>query len=257
MLVRMSTSRTSVSVLLFAAAAHGADPAPPSNPIPFPHPVISEVLFDVPPGEAGDANKDGKRDANADEFIELFNPHAKPINLRGYRLVNRLSAGEKDPKKGLAFTFPACEVPPGGIVVLFNAQDSPVPAPVGNGSTAPPGPNPAFAGAQVFICKGGKSRAAGLNNSGDCVALEAPDGSTVDVVVWGTPNPPAPQNAIRNHTVKARPKGSVQRVSAEADMMPNIAIDGTPFSPGTIPGMKPDANPGPKVKGKPGANAGG
>ena len=56
--------------------------------VPAPHPLITEVLAAVPSGPRGDANGDGTRDAIGDEFIELVNPHDKPIQLKGYMLVD-------------------------------------------------------------------------------------------------------------------------------------------------------------------------
>src|SRR5205823_6103778 len=70
--------------LTFAANGAGAD----TGRVPFPHPLISEVLYAVPSGERGDANADGKRDAVGDEFIELVNPHDRPIQLKGYTLMD-------------------------------------------------------------------------------------------------------------------------------------------------------------------------
>jgi hypothetical protein len=58
------------------------------TPIPSPHPLITEILAAVPSGPRGDANGDGTRDAVGDEFIELVNPHDKPIQLKGYMLVD-------------------------------------------------------------------------------------------------------------------------------------------------------------------------
>ncbi len=71
-----------VSLVAFCSAA-AAQP-----PVKEPHPLITEILYAVPPGAAGDAGQDGKRSATGDEFIELFNPHDKPINLKGYVLVD-------------------------------------------------------------------------------------------------------------------------------------------------------------------------
>lgn len=67
-------------------------PAQPDKPlVPFPHPLITEVLYAVPSGKDGDADQDGKRSATGDEFIELINPHDKPINLKGYVLSDASS----------------------------------------------------------------------------------------------------------------------------------------------------------------------
>lgn len=64
--------------------------------VEFLHPLITEVYFSVGPGLGGDANGDGEREANGDEFIELVNPHDKPIQLKGYTL----SAKGPRPKGG-------------------------------------------------------------------------------------------------------------------------------------------------------------
>ncbi|MFA6045777.1 MAG: hypothetical protein WC718_12405 [Phycisphaerales bacterium] len=77
-----------------AAASPAATPAT-GHAVPFPHPLITEVLFNVPTGAKGDANGDGTRDAVGDEFVELINPHDKPIDLKGYVLTD--SAGWPGP----------------------------------------------------------------------------------------------------------------------------------------------------------------
>jgi hypothetical protein len=67
--------------------------------VPFPHPMITEILYAVPTGVRGDANADGERQTSGDEFIEIINPHDKPINLKGYRLRDGAAiAGKKPPK---------------------------------------------------------------------------------------------------------------------------------------------------------------
>ncbi len=51
--------------------------------------IINEVLYD--PGATvadGDANGDGIRDANQDEFIELYNNSSKPIDLSGFKIFD-------------------------------------------------------------------------------------------------------------------------------------------------------------------------
>ncbi|MFM9956627.1 MAG: lamin tail domain-containing protein [Phycisphaerales bacterium] len=245
----MKTPIRIAGLCLLTAAATSTS----ASPIPHPHPIITEVLFDVPPGAAGDASSDGAREANGDEFVELFNPHPKPINLKGYRIVNRLAAGDLNAAKGFLFVFPDCELPPGGIVVLFNGQNSKVNGPIGTSVAAPPQPNPNFNNALVFVAKAGKSKPTGFKNDADCTVLETPDARAVDVVVWGAPDPPAPTPADggRTESVKSKPKGSVQRLTAEAALQPHIAIDGKPFSPGVMPAFKsPQDTPAPP-SGKP------
>ena len=50
--------------------------------------IVNEVLFDPPPGAAGDANGDGMRDAKQDEFIELVNGTAEPLDVSGFRIYD-------------------------------------------------------------------------------------------------------------------------------------------------------------------------
>jgi hypothetical protein len=84
------------SMLLAASLALASQPsetAPANPPVAFPHPLVTEVLFNVPRGEEGDANGDGKRSATGDEFVELVNPHDRPISLKGYRLIDGTTVG--------------------------------------------------------------------------------------------------------------------------------------------------------------------
>lgn len=66
-----------------------------------PHPLICEVLYSVPKGEEGDADQNGSRSATGDEFIEIYNPHTTPIDLKGYVLSDAapLKGPESDNKR--------------------------------------------------------------------------------------------------------------------------------------------------------------
>lgn len=68
--------------------------------VAFPHPLITEVYYAVGRGSEGDANGDGVRDANGDEFVELINPHDKTINLKGYVITDRQSSGRGGGDRG-------------------------------------------------------------------------------------------------------------------------------------------------------------
>lgn len=148
--------------------------------VPFPHPVITEVLFDVPGGDAGDANGDGKRHVSGDEFVELYNPHDKAIQLRGYTLTDSNPAD----KGRVRFVFPALELPPGGVVVVFNGFQSSWFGPVGDEKGAPAAVNERFHNAWVLTMKA-PSQYVAFSNSGDHVLLTAPDGTAVHRVSWG------------------------------------------------------------------------
>ena len=63
-------------------------PSPTATPTVFPRGpvIINEILADVPPGPAGDANNDGVRSSWEDEFVELVNWTGYTVNLGGSSL---------------------------------------------------------------------------------------------------------------------------------------------------------------------------
>lgn len=245
--------------------------------IPFPHPLITEVLAAVPSGPRGDASGDGLRDAVGDEFIELVNPHDKPIQLKGYTLVDADGWSPGAPKPGpakpaappptaptptdkphdpgtessraeLRFVFPDCELKPGQVVVVFNGYNQKITGPVGDALKAPAGGNDKFHEALVFSMKN-ESPYAALSNEADFVLLVAPDGKPVHVVRWGKAAKNPPKDALLNEP--APPSiGSVQRdgvrgsLVAHRDLKGDLA--GANFSPGVFsmtPGVDPPASP--------------
>jgi len=238
---RRSAGRlVSIFGVVSSSLAHCAASAPRAmaeGDIPFPHPVITEVLFNVPRGDDGDANKDGTRDAAGDEFIEVMNPHDKPINLRGYVLTSRLTTDDDASKRGVRFVFPDCELPPGKVAVVFNGHDAEIPGPVGTAKSQPKEPNPDFAGAAVFTMGGGSQRV--FANGGDFVLLSAPAGERIDCIWWGESDPEPPDDVLRSAEVVKDPKGSVQRESPDKNPIPHIDLDGRACSPGEIPNPRP------------------
>lgn len=214
--------------------------------IPPPHPIITEVLFNVPPAPAGDANKDGTRHATADEFVEIANPHDSPINLKGYVLFSRRSSFGGSAAGGVRFVFPDFELAPGGVCVVFNGFDASIPPPVGTADGAPDRGHPAFGGATLFTMEI-RSKGRALANNGDWIVLSAPDGTPIDCVVWGDPDPPPPPDVLRRQAVDPDPKGSVQRLTPDGDLVPHRDINGEPFSPGIIPKRTKSPSP-PKPK---------
>lgn len=51
--------------------------------------ILNEVLYDPPSGLAGDANNDGTRDPNQDEFVEFINNSASCIDISGCKIYDR------------------------------------------------------------------------------------------------------------------------------------------------------------------------
>ena len=124
--------------------------------------VINEVLADPPSGNRGDANRDGTRDGNKDEFVEILNTGAESIDIGGWQLSD-LKPGSKGP-----FTFPPnTQIDPGEYIVLF-------------GGGTPTG----FEG-KVFVDDG--RIGGGLSNSGDAVFLINPaSGDTIASTEWSS-----------------------------------------------------------------------
>lgn len=208
-----------------------APDAKPAVPVPFPHPLITEVLYAVPNSAEGDANQDGNRHAAGDEFVELVNPHDKPIQLLGYTITDR-----NPEKKGqMKFTFPAFELAPGGVVVVFNGCESTWSGvgPVGDAKKAPEGANQSFANAFVFTARIASSRTSWANG-GDYVLLSDPSSQPIHLVSWGTFKEKQPEAALVE-TAPTTTKASVQRDSLNGAFVAHRTSETDPkvaFSPG-------------------------
>lgn len=250
--------------------------------VPAPHPMITEVLAAVPSGPRGDANGDGLRDAIGDEFIELVNPHDKPIHLKGYMLVDSDAwapgaakpgsgtkptpgakpgdkpiattpddkpAAPRDPgtdstRAELRFVFPEMELKPGQVVVVFNGYHQKFTGPVGDAVKAPTGPNDKFHDAMVFSMKN-ESPYAALANEADFVLLVAPDGKPIHVVKWGKASKNPPKDTIVTEEAPAS-IGSVQRDGVHGKLVAHRDLKGdlagTYCSPGVF-SMTPGVDP--------------
>ncbi|HVG30258.1 MAG TPA: lamin tail domain-containing protein, partial [Pyrinomonadaceae bacterium] len=147
--------------------------------------VINEILADVPPDNAGtanvegDANRDGARNSDDDEFVELFNNSSAALDLSGVVVADSSSN---------RFTFPAgTTLAAGQAVVIF-------------GGGSPAAHDPVFGGALVFT-----TSSLGLNDGGDTVnvKLPSPGGDTLIATqsyggaAVGTPAAPADQSLAR------------------------------------------------------------
>lgn len=272
-----------LAVSLLIAAAHFAPP----SPIAFPHPLITEVLYNVPQGSDGDANGDGSRSANGDEFIELVNPHDKPIDLEGYTITDGVETqlnttkkgGEKDAaapadksvkksktvqKPQVEFTFPKLVLQPGEKVLVFNGCKQKFAGPHGTTKQAPAAADPTFGGAYVFTMAV-ESTFVAMNNASDAVQLLAPahakgaERKTVEVVWWGKPGEAAYDHSAGLCEEVKEGKGSVHRIGRSKNWASSGDLSGNLkglFSPGAIdldavPEAAKDTKPAKKDVAKP------
>ncbi|MDQ3816965.1 MAG: Ig-like domain-containing protein, partial [Acidobacteriota bacterium] len=184
--------------------------------------VINEVLADPPDGDAGDANLDGVRNSNDDEFVELVNTTANNIDIGGHQLLTRSSSSTTDTVR---HTFPSGTLfPAGSAIVVF-----------GGGNFNPN--NPAFGGAQVFrASSGGLS----LTNSGGVVTVRTPTQEIVNIFSYGgstgldgdanqslTRSPDAGGATCGNFVPHRTAPGSNGRAFS-----PGTRADGSPFAAG-------------------------
>lgn len=228
-----------IPMLLAGALIAGSfpDPAGPVQPppplAPYPHPLITEVLYAVPTGAAGDANGDGVRDAVGDEFVELINPHDRPIQLRGYTITDRQQTSSRDGKTftSVRFTFPALELQPGEVVVVFNGHRQQWAGPLGDSARAAAG-NPRFAGARVFTMNNASARA-GFANAADCIILWSPRNEPLHAICWGGAEAPLGTGVVEQ--APAIKDQSVTRASATGPMQAHPTVRGKAFSPGSFP----------------------
>jgi hypothetical protein len=119
---------------------------------------LNEILADPPPDLAGDANRDGVRDASDDEFVELRNCGDAPVDISGWQLSDGISARHVFPESGLV-------VQPGELFTVFG------------------GGTPTGFGGKVFTASTG---GLGLTNSGDTVTLLDGQGALVDIHSYGS-----------------------------------------------------------------------
>lgn len=240
-----------------------------------PMPSITEILYIVPQGDDGDANKNGKRSVAADEFVELTNTGTKELELKGWTLVDSDSwafltekgktpwpkAAErlKHDGKDWVFVFPSCKLRAGERAVVFNGFEQSPKGSCGSHEAAAER-NAEFGRSFVFTMKVETGKVA-LGNDGDWVALISPEGKFVEVVKWGKPDVSAPSEA-KAAEAPSNPKGSVQRESAGGPFADHATL-GTKdrlFSPGefnaTKPGTTKDAKPESKPTETPPSDAG-
>jgi uncharacterized protein (TIGR03437 family) len=168
--------------------------------------LINEILADPPDGLAGDSNRDGTRDGDDDEFVELVNNSNAPVDISGV-IISDATTNH--------FTFPANTILAAGrAVVVF-------------GGGSPPVNDPAFGGALIFT-----TSSLGLANSGDTVTIKILLSGTNVVIDTKTyaaeggdnqslTRSPDVTGSFVKHTVATNSDGRL--------FSPGTRADGTPF----------------------------
>jgi uncharacterized protein (TIGR03437 family) len=185
--------------------------------------VINEILADVPPDNAntasveGDANHDGTRSSDDDEFVELLNNSDGPLDLSGVVVAD--SANNR-------FTFPAgTTLAAGQAAIIF-------------GGGLPPARDPSFGGALVFTAS-----SLGLNDGGDTVNVKLPaPGGDIRIAsqsygsgATGAPAAPSDQSLTRSPDAEVGSAGGgfvahgAAARGAGRIFSPGTRADGTPF----------------------------
>ena len=182
--------------------------------------VVNELLADVPPDDPdtaqveGDANRDGTRGADDDEFVELFNISDAPLELSGLQVADA---------SGVRFTFPErTTLEAGRPLVIF-----------GGGEPA----LERFGGALVL-----KTNSLSLNDGGDTLTLKLPLAPERVFVVaahaygaGGSVNAPRDQSLTRSPDAGAGSAGgdfnahASVPAAANRAYSPGLRSDGTPF----------------------------
>ena len=83
--------------------------------------LLNEVLYDPPSGSIGDANGDGTRDPNEDEFVEFVNDSDSIVDLSGYKIFDEENLSISVPNHVF---YPNTILNPGDVIVVFGGGDS-------------------------------------------------------------------------------------------------------------------------------------
>ncbi len=165
--------------------------------------VINEIHADPDGSIAGDANGDGVRDANADEFVELFNNTGAAADISGWTLSDGF---------GLRHTFPSGTVVPDQCTVVV----------FGGGS-----PTGLFGNSTVQTASTG---ALGLNNGGDSVTLNDGVADQASAAYGAEGGENQSLTLDPDITAAAYVKHTLATGSGGARFSPGTRIDGSFFS---------------------------
>jgi|GEM_PF-1209188 len=120
--------------------------------------VITEILADIPPGAAGDANSDGDTDSGDDEFVEILNKSGASLDISNWSLHDAAEQRHVFPEGTI--------LPEGCAIVVF-----------GGGFVDNLGGSSIFQTVSTIRL--------GLNNAGDTVSIYDALGELVESVTYG------------------------------------------------------------------------
>jgi predicted extracellular nuclease len=163
--------------------------------------VINEFLADPGPDLSGDANGDGVRDSEDDEFIELVNYSEADIDISNWTISDAVSVRHVFP--------PGTVVPAHCAIIVFGGG-----SPTGN-----------FGGVIVQVASNGLL---GLNNSGDTIRLN--DNNATQVVVEYGAEGGLDQSLTRSPDISGAFVGhTLATGSGGAPFSPGTRVDGSQF----------------------------
>ena len=171
--------------------------------------IFNEVLYDPPPGDAGDANGDGVRDAQEDQFLEFYNNSSVEIDLAGWQVYDKTALEDDVPRH--VFPDDETSVLPGGMAHVLFADGTPT----GD-----------FGGSIVTTTSTGRLN---MNNGNDFVTVKDAEGNVViefDIFVLdGDPD----MSYTRNPDISGEFIMHATIPGITALFSPGTKLDGSPF----------------------------
>ena len=205
---RHSFSEVMASAAWYLFADVGAKPCDASVSLLANGLRIDEIHADPASGNAGDANNDGVRNSQDDEFVELRNHGAQALCLSGSTLGDGTS-----PRRHV---FPiGTKLDPGKALLVF-------------GGGIPTG---AFGGALVQTASSGLLS---LNNAGDSLILANPTGGEISRISWGSASGLNCQGECLNFDLEID-QSITHSLQNPSQWVRHSLVDGQLNSPGTIP----------------------
>jgi len=169
--------------------------------------IINEYLAQPPTGIAGDANGDGVRSASQDEFVELVNVGATPLDISAFTIWDATQQ---------RFAFPSGKIiPPGEAAIVFGGG-----TPVGSFGNC-------RANGLVFAVGGS---GLSLNDSGDSIIVKDNLGAEVTRKDYPPPSNTGNDSLTRNPDITGAFVGHLAASGGASRFSPGTRIDGSPFS---------------------------